>query len=283
MELLINLVILVILSVTLFYILSISNLTTIHQVTNGEDNVVKLPDKIAVIMHVGNMKVFEEILIDYPNFFNNSQIDLYFSCNNIETLENLEKLFPESKVFKFENKGMDIGPFLLIIEYLIQNNADYKYYIKLHTKSIKHWRDELILPLYNKLNYVLNDNTPPKTVQLYGSEKRLLNEQFEMNYTPVLNIIGRNYKKYESKFLKYCSKIRDNNDDCELNPSFIAGTIFMFNNKYFDLFKEIKDIKYEYSILEPGYIINDKPRNTHAWEYLFGYLVYLNNEKIITI
>jgi len=244
---------------------------------------VDLPDKIAVIMHVGDINVFKEILTEYPNFFNNNEIDLYFSCNNTEVFQTLQNLFPESKVFKYENKGMDIGPFLLILKYLIQKNANYKYYIKLHTKTVKKWRDGLIYPLYNKLNYFLNDKVPSSTIELYGSENMTLNRQFELNYIPILNIIGRNYKKYESKFLKYCSETTNNHYACEPSPSFVGGTIFVFNDKYFNILKQIKNIDYEYSILEPGYIINDEPRNTHAWEYLFGYIVYLNNEKIKTI
>jgi len=267
---------LIILVIVFYLVNNISKLTTL------KENIVFL-DKIAVIMHVGNINVFREILIEYPNFFNNNEIDLYFSCNNRETFDKLKDLFPESKVFKYENKGMDIGPFLLIIKYLIQNNANYKYYIKLHTKTIKKWRDGLIYPLYDKLNYFLNDKLPSTTIELYGSKNMTLNRQFEMNYIPVLNIIDRNYKKYESKFLKYCSSTSNNYDNCEPTPSFVGGTIFVFNDKYFDIFKEIKSIDYEYSILEPGYIINDQPRNTHAWEYLFGYIVYLNNEKIKTI
>ena len=36
-------------------------------------------NKIAVILHVGNINVFKEIVKDYPKFF---KFDLYISCNN---------------------------------------------------------------------------------------------------------------------------------------------------------------------------------------------------------
>ena len=130
------------------------------------------------------------------------------------------------------------------IKYLIQKNAKYKYYIKLHTKTVKKWRDGLIYPLYNKLNYFLNDKVPSSTIELYGSENMTLNRQFELNYMPILNIIGRNYKKYESKFLKYCSETTNFDYACEPSPSFVGGTIFVFNDKYFDILKQIKNMIY---------------------------------------
>jgi hypothetical protein len=55
---------------------------------------------------------------------------------------------------------------------------------------------------------------------------------------------------------------------------FIAGTCFVINKPYLELLK-IFNLNYEYSILETGYIVNDVPRKTHAWEYMFGYLAYL--------
>ena len=42
----------------------------------------KKTNKVALIIHVGNIKVFKQILKNYPKFFNNNNIDLYISCNN---------------------------------------------------------------------------------------------------------------------------------------------------------------------------------------------------------
>jgi hypothetical protein len=244
-----------------------------------------LINKLALILHVGNIDIFEIILSDYPNFFNNKQIDLYFTCNNQENYDILQKKFPESKVFKFENKGMDIGPFLLVIKYLIENNAEYNYYIKIHTKTDTSWRNLMIKPIYNQLDYFLNVN-PKKDIELFGCKEFYFNGNFDINYSPVLEIIKRNYSEYTDKYLSYCSNKNKFNLNCDKSlPYFIAGTIFVFNNKYFDLLKQIKDFNLEYNILETGYIINNKdnPRKTHAWEYLFGYLFYLDNKKITII
>lgn len=249
----------------------------------------KYKNKIALIMHVGNIKVFKKIIVDYPNFFTNDAIDLYISCNSKTDFDILQEILPDAQIFQYENRGMDIGPFLLMIKHLIKINAKYDYYIKIHTKSDTKWRNLLIKPIYDNLDYFLSyrsqgtNFSDSKSVKMYGCYEYTYDGQFDMNYIPVMDIIRRNYPEYTEKFLEYCSG--RNKYICKKSPYFVAGTIFVFNDVYFDLFKKIVDLNHEYMILETGYIVNDfnNPRKTHAWEYFFGYLVYLNNEKIITL
>jgi len=240
-------------------------------------------NKIAVIIHVGNIKIFKKIIQDYPKFFDNDAIDLYISCNNKNDCDILQELFPDDEVFQYENRGMDIGPFLLTIKHLIKINANYDYYIKIHTKSDAIWRNLMIKPIYDNLDYFLNYKS--KGIKMYGCYEYTYDGQFDMNYVPVMDIIRRNYPEYTDKFLEYCSRRNTYGLKCKKSPYFVAGTIFAFNKGYFDLFKKIVDLNHEYMILETGYIVNDakNPRKTHAWEYFFGYLVYLNNENITTL
>jgi hypothetical protein len=241
---------------------------------------IKRKNKLVLIMHVGNMKVFKELLSDYPRFFNNENIDIYFSCNTIEDNVILKKMFPNEKVFLYKNKGMDIGPFLLTINDFIKRNINYDYYIKIHTKSDKTWRDILIKPIYDKLNYFLTEKED--TIKIYGASEYTLVSQFSINYPHVLGIINRNFPEYIVQFLNYCST--NNTNNCNSNhPEWIAGTIFVFNDEYFDLLKNIKDINYEYSILEEGHVFNEKSRANHSWEYLLGYLSNLNNQEVIKL
>ena len=74
-------------------------------------------NKIALIIHAGNIDVFKQIVNDYPDFFNN-KIDLYISCNKKEDELTIKEMFPQSFILLCDNKGMDIGPFLLMIKYL---------------------------------------------------------------------------------------------------------------------------------------------------------------------
>jgi hypothetical protein len=240
--------------------------------------------EVAIILHVGNINILDKLIQYYPLFFNNDAFDYYITCNSESVKFEITKQIPlKSKVFVLENKGMDIGPFLFIIKYIKDNNLNnYDYYIKLHTKTDNNWRNSLIKPIYDNLNEIIKDDTND-IISMYGSEKYKLDINILHNYDYVLDIIKRNYPEYISIFLSYCKY--SNKNDCTKKPYFIGGTIFMFNKKYFDLISKIKDINYEISILEPGYSVNDdkNPRKTHAWEYLFGYLVYLNNQSIIAL
>ena len=67
-----------------------------------------------------------------------------------------------------------------------------------------------------------------------------------------------------------------------LESYFSAGTIFMCNKEYFQIFEKI-DLDYEFSILENGYNKNTIPLKTHSWEYMFGLFAYSQNGYIISI
>jgi hypothetical protein len=249
---------------------------------NFKSNETTSGNKIALILHVGNYNVFEEIVSKYPRFFNNKSIDLYFTCNSKIIYEMLSKNYSNAKIFLCENRGMDIGPFLTVLKYFINSNVHYNYYIKIHTKTDAKWRNEMIDPIYNHLSYFLN--TKQNSIAFYGSKKWIMNGNFLINYKYVADIIDRNYPELKNKFLEYCTTNVTN--FCKYEPPyFVAGTVFVFNDKYFDLLKNIKDLDFERNIMETGYSHNDanNPRKTHAWEYLFGYLNTLTGNKIIEL
>ena len=163
--------------------------------------------KIAVILHVGNINIFKEIVNDYPNFF---KFDLYISCNNENDYIIIKNMFPKATLFLFENKGMDIGPFLKIIKYI----GYYDFYIKLHTKSDKKWRDSLIKPIYDyNYNYTSSNN-----IEMYGSKT-----QVKKGMVPTCNF------KYLNDIL---SRNFDFNFNCNQDMYFIGGPIFEFNRVY---------------------------------------------------
>jgi len=63
---------------------------------------------------------------------------------------------------------------------------------------------------------------------------------------------------------------------------FVAGTCFACNHHFAEILKNI-DLDAEFDILEEGYQINNIPRRTHAWEYLYGLLAYSNGGHIISV
>jgi len=151
----------------------------------------------------------------------------------------------------------------------------------------------------NKENFnVLIDNDWQDFVDDYIFENK--NIEDSKNIYNDLNINPMFYKKYENDLQSLSIKGVINqynnhgineyyriNNPCYIKKFgkesyFIAGTIFMCNKKYFEIFKGI-NFDHEYDILETGYVLNVIPRKIHAWEYLFGLLVYCMNGYVISI
>ena len=102
---------------------------------------------------------------------------------------------------------------------------------------------------YNKLDYFLTTNPNDDLgIAFYGARKWLLNRNFLYNYNYVVDILTRNFPDLKDTFLEY-SKIYkfdiiiDSYGFCNKNlPYFVGGTIFTFNDEYFNLLKQIKEL-----------------------------------------
>lgn len=292
-------------------------------------------NEICVIIHNGNMEVFIDILNEYSYFFNNKDLIIYVTINDEKYLEQTKELLPNAEIILINNKGMDIGPFLLTMERIIKSEEypAIKFIIKIHTKTNKIWRDGMIKPLlYDIYETIEKLNSEKPTIfcsdqYKYKNNKlvnwKYLNGIFERNkkiptdeinkykdeYIYDINDINfdRNsllldvdfYRYYESDLSNMTNKQIEEHwntfgnkefhriiNPCYItnfsqNTYFAAGTIFACNREYFSIFENI-DLDYEFSILEEGYIINDLPRKTHAWEYFFGLSTYLLGGNILS-
>jgi len=145
---------------------------------------------------------------------------------------------------------------------------------------------------------MLIDNNWEEYVDDYIFENKNIEDRKNI-YTD-LNIIPQFYKNYETDLKSLTIKETIHqfnnhgineyyriNNPCYIKKFgkesyFIAGTIFMCNKKYFKIFEGI-NFDHEYDILESGYVLNVVPRKIHAWEYLFGLLVYCMNGHVISV
>lgn len=260
----VNILILIIFLIVFIYLIRkqrFININGTRRYTGNDKNT------IALIFHVGNIHVFYEIMNDYPRFFS-SNIDIYITVNNNENKDIVLNHFPNAYVKALPNKGMDIGPFLNTIQYIIEQNIEYDYYIKIHTKTDKNWRDEMLLPMSNNLDRITD--TFSYKPYVYGS-KKWFDTRNNLNDFHINKILQRNYLEYQ-----------DNFESCK-HTGVIWGTCFIFNKAYFNELKKIKDFDYEQSILEEGYIVNSESRATHAWEYFVGIPLCFHNSEIITL
>jgi hypothetical protein len=120
--------------------------------------------RIAVFVHLYYEDLWEEVkgqlLAMGLNF------DLYISlCEESNTRFNTQALikesFPSARVFVLPNKGLDVGPFIEKINFVVTHGKEYDYCLKIHTKKSigvdasigEEWRmrsyDSLMSNLYN--------------------------------------------------------------------------------------------------------------------------------------
>lgn len=125
-------------------------------------------NKILLLIQIANLtnlnKIFN-IILQYNTKYN-------FICISIlNTLEidisqyNIKNLH----IMYHDNKGMDIGPYLLQIKWMLSNFNDnyFDYIFKIHSKSNQKWFDELVEPIIVTEQQLTNN--------IYSSNKWLLN------------------------------------------------------------------------------------------------------------
>jgi len=229
--------------------------------------------KVASICHVYYEDLIEE-MIEYNKNLLKIQIDVdFYFClvKNSSTvsqkkwvIDKIKKELPNSEVNVYDNKGLDIGTFLLSLKKIY--NKKYDYIVKTHTKKStktsgehfgERWRKDLLSIL--SINNIFEiENKILKKVDMIGSKK----------WKTLYNDDGFN-KTYISK-LSNDLKISYN------NRFFIGGTMFWINFKKLSKYLTIEKIEEYYDLLEEGYFSqideNDSEYLTHTFERLFGFM-----------
>tara|TARA_B100000214_G_C23965696_1_gene627593 strand:- start:1552 stop:2295 length:744 start_codon:yes stop_codon:yes gene_type:complete len=233
--------------------------------------------KIAIILHV--------YWIDTWGFFRKklenlkTPFDLYITlCDEVPDISNkILDSFPNAIIYKYPNKGTDIGPFLLTFKKL--RDRDYDYLIKLHAKKSENFAGD-------------GYNGPPWKQREEGLlwRKHLVNALIASDKKLQKNIsIFENQPKYK---MCGCEKwiISDNNDVDTIHGDlkdlkdeygsyqFVGGTMFMVDFKVFKELLTDEIIDEWYQQMPSGY----KPDNTftHTAERLLGKLIIDKGYKI---
>lgn len=290
--------------------------------------------KVAVIFHVGNIDIFEDIYNRHKIFFSRKNVVIFITTHTEDNYIKIKSVLPYSYVEIIENKGMDVGGFFKSIDTILNHDLypSIDFFYKIHTKTNEEWRNGLLHPLLDNFsNIEKNCKNKPDPI-IIGSDAYVHGNNKPVNINYIIDIVDRNKETFpftrEEIIKKYDEYYFCENNDNEkniftyLNPNidfyrfyeedlknysnddaaahfnkygknefhrisnscyiknfsdktyFVAGTMFAFNKSYMKIFEKMK-IKKEFSILEEGYITNDIPKKTHAWEYFFGKMSYL--------
>jgi len=175
--------------------------------------------------------------------------------------------FPQAFIYSLPNRGMDVAPFLYVMNEIFLSKKTYNVMIKLHSKkSLAHnfelgerWRNDLTNAVLGSLEKLQNGY-----FACVGSDKAMVGSSA---WVQTQNVLG-----YEQEFFKVQITFND--------YEFVAGTMFMANfNLIMDWF--VLESIYErfYDNFNDGYIGDGSI--AHQIERVLGCLVKLNGFKIL--
>ena len=221
---------------------------------------------IAVLIYVFHTEVWDELyqlLLPIKDYIK-IDIALCKDNNNLKIETELKK-FNLIQIRYVENKGADIGPFLLQLKDL--DSEQYSYFIKLHTKKSVinkfEWKYILFNCLIGSKNILLKNIETLDKDQMIGAIT---------DRTTIMKNVGHNQDHISvlSRLLNLKTK----------EKAFMAGSMFMSRTKVFKKYFTEDFISAIYPLLETGKV-TDAHNGTycHALERIFGKII--SNEKLL--
>ena len=221
---------------------------------------------IGLLLQIGNWTTFLK-MEKYLNIFTKININIYFVLiSEVATCENIDYLkekYDDIVIINAENRGMDIGLFLIALHYMNTNNYNHDYIIKAHTKTNDDFRENVL-------------------TNLFGNEKILMNNLKKISQKNIGMVSGSNIYKYNSykdafisnfyhlnNMIKYLYNEDVNNDYLE----FVAGTFFICKYNIFKILNN-NNIEYIYQNL------NNVASLDYYW-YSMYYNININDKKNI--
>lgn len=230
--------------------------------------------KNAIIIHIYYNDLWEDFSSKLKSLPNN--YDLFITlCDNKEDITTaIKEDFPTAYIFRLPNKGLDVGPFLYILNYIFQNQLEYNAVYKIHTKKSelhrtlgfdgvgKEWRDRLINCLIGS----------PKR---YNEINNLMSKQ---NYLGMCGSV--HYVQTESDILWMLDLMLEIGVRGQ-HKVFVAGTMFVVRFSILkSVFSKIDLLKY-YEEMPYGYVQDGELM--HKFERLFGFIVTDSDYGILAL
>lgn len=262
--------------------------------------------KLGILLHLGNHELWSEFKNYIKKLF--LKTDCFLVVNLVKQLNSKNKIdkqikiikndFPKVIITKSDNKGMDIGGFFTQLMYLKNNKIKYDWILKLHTKTDKKWRNQLMLPILNNFDQCLKDFKNDK-IGMIGSKKWAL--EMDNCNSPLIIDLLKKYGIENCYFDEIDWKLREikKKDLNFLDPFFyvkynnikIPERIKLYNKYNKDVMKFFGELiwykygsKTNYQIQHPSLIIKKKKKKNI--KFIGGTIFLINKEvtgKIIQI
>lgn len=231
--------------------------------------------KFLVHLHIFYEDMYSEFKQYLINLGAQDNYDLFVSmvkpCLNIEN--DLKINFPNAKLFIVENKGYDIAPFVEVLKKVDLDN--YEYVIKLHTKRDvkvdalpKHllgcnWRDSLTKFISTK--------------EIFDNVVNTMDHDKHIGMNSDSSIIFSNICDYAEEKAQFYNFLKSYN--FKVMPyKFVAGSMFIARSC---VFKDLQKLSLGSNDFEAPDLSKNTFQTAHAVERLLGYLVSLNNLKLV--
>jgi lipopolysaccharide biosynthesis protein len=227
--------------------------------------------KVCVILHLHYVDLWGYFLPHLKGI--DTDIDLYITITDghsgsfTDIHDAVMSEFPQAYIYSLPNRGMDVAPFLYVMNEIFLSKRTYDVMIKLHSKkSLAHsfelgerWRNQLTDALLGSLPKLQNGY-----FSCVGSDKAMVGSSA---WIQIQNVIG-----YEQQFFYDPITFSD--------YEFVAGTMFMANFHLIMDWFVLNDI-YErfYGEFADGYIGDGSI--AHQLERVLGCLVKLKGKKIL--
>jgi hypothetical protein len=166
--------------------------------------------------------------------------------------------------FRFiPNRGVDIGGFMSMLKFVKSMNhiqQYYDYYIIMHTKTITDWRRKMLKMLDIPTDYYI--------------------DRFDCIYTKDYNYIFDFQRQINEKFRKGLFKLMRRFELPPANFHYSAGTFFIVNNKFIQLFSH-SNIDLLFAELNPYKSADGSIE--YCYERFFGYLMDYHRMKKLLV
>jgi len=213
----------------------------------------------AVLLHMGNHNMWET-MYNYLSDLDPGCYDLWISLVALDTdpsekIENIKKTildsYPDANILIVPNRGMDLGGFFYVLREIFNKKYNYRYILKLHTKTNNSWRDELCDGMLNirHIEQIMRN----RRVGMIGSKK----------WSCAQNTVDRQNRYH---FMRLSDRF---NLQKKIPYSFVGGTIFWMK---YDLLYRIYGDHMDWVVDN----MNDRTTYDSNWMQLFNESKYGN-------